>query len=112
MIRSARIPSVLRRICTDNIIQTALLVTTDGELLGSTATTFVSPDGTSTESIESLGTLIADIAIDYGKLGDEYANLYFHFRSPGWKPGLDIWQRDTYWTSRRLYEELAFPAEG
>ncbi len=75
MIRSARIPSVLRRICTDNIIQTALLVTTDGELLGSTATTFLSPDGTTKESIESLGTLIADIAVDYGKLGEEYANL-------------------------------------
>eukprot|EP00531_Pseudo-nitzschia_arenysensis_P013752 CAMPEP_0116134672 /NCGR_PEP_ID=MMETSP0329-20121206/10776_1 /TAXON_ID=697910 /ORGANISM="Pseudo-nitzschia arenysensis, Strain B593" /LENGTH=192 /DNA_ID=CAMNT_0003629409 /DNA_START=187 /DNA_END=765 /DNA_ORIENTATION=- len=75
MIRSARIPSVLRRICTDNVIQTALLVTTDGELLGSTATTFLSPDGTTKESIESLGTLIADIAVDYGKLGEEYANL-------------------------------------
>jgi len=51
------------------------LVTTDGELLGSTATTFMSPDGTTKESIESLGTLIADIAVDYGKLGEEYANL-------------------------------------
>jgi len=75
MIRSSRIPSVLRRICTDDVIQTALLVTTDGELLGSTATTFVGPDGTTTESIESLGTLIADIAVDYGKLGEEYASL-------------------------------------
>ena len=75
MIRSCRIPSVLQRICTDNIIQTALLVTTDGELLGSTATTFISADGTSKESIESLGTLIADIAIDYMQLGNEYANL-------------------------------------
>mmetsp|Transcript_24175 Transcript_24175/g.51330 ORF Transcript_24175/g.51330 Transcript_24175/m.51330 type:complete len:192 (+) Transcript_24175:764-1339(+) len=75
MIRSCRIPSVLRRICTDNVIQTALLVTTDGELLGSTATTFLSPDGTTKESIESLGTLIADIAVDYGRLGEEYANL-------------------------------------
>ncbi|VEU36048.1 unnamed protein product [Pseudo-nitzschia multistriata] len=75
MIRSCRIPSVLRRICTDNVIQTALLVTTDGELLGSTATTFLSPDGTTRESIDSLGTLIADIAVDYGRLGEEYANL-------------------------------------
>lgn len=75
MIRSCRIPSVLRRICTDNVIQTALLVTTDGELLGSTATTFLSPDGTTKESIESLGTLIADIAVDYSRLGEEYANL-------------------------------------
>jgi hypothetical protein len=76
MIRSCRIPDILRRICTDqNVIQTALLVTSDGELLGSTATTFVSPDGTSKESIESLGTLIADIAMDYASLGDEYALL-------------------------------------
>ena len=75
MIRSCRIPSILKRICTDNVIQTALLVTSDGELLGSTATTFISPDGTSKESIESLGTLIADIAVDYSRLGEEYANL-------------------------------------
>jgi len=80
MIRSCRIPAVLRRICGNNTedtaaaIQVALLVSTDGELLGSTATTFVGPDGTS-ESIESLGALIADIAVDYSKLGEEYANL-------------------------------------
>jgi hypothetical protein len=57
------------------VIQTALLVTADGELLGSTASTFVSPDGTTKESIESLGTLIADIALDYSRMGQEYANL-------------------------------------
>lgn len=74
MIRSARIPHVLSRICTDQVIQSAVLVTADGELLGSTSTTFISPDGTR-ESIESLGTLIADIAVDYQRLGDEYAGL-------------------------------------
>lgn len=74
MIRSARIPSVLSRICSDNVIQTAVLVTADGELLGSTASTFVGVDGTR-ESIEHLGTLIADIAVDYQRLGDEYAGL-------------------------------------
>jgi hypothetical protein len=63
MIRSSHIPNILRKAVTVNgVIQTALLVTTDGELLGSTASTFVSPDGTSKESIDSLGTLIADIA--------------------------------------------------
>jgi hypothetical protein len=63
MIRSSRIPSILRKAVTVNgVIQTALLVTTDGELLGSTASTFISPDGTTKESIDSLGTLIADIA--------------------------------------------------
>jgi hypothetical protein len=66
MIRSSRIPNILRQAVTAGdsgcVIQTALLVTTDGELLGSTASTFVSPDGTTKESIDSLGTLIADIA--------------------------------------------------
>ena len=74
MIRSARVPAVLSRICTDQAIQTALLVTTDGELLGSTSSTFISPDG-ARESIENLGTLIADIAVDYQRMGDEYAGL-------------------------------------
>jgi hypothetical protein len=74
MIRSARIPPILNRICTDQVIQTAILVTADGERLGSTSMTFVSPDG-SRESVENLGTLIADIAVDYQRLGDEYAGL-------------------------------------
>jgi hypothetical protein len=75
MIRSARIPHILSRICTDHVIQTAVLVTSDGELLGSTSTTFVSPDGSTRESVEHLGTLIADIAVDYQRLGNEYAAL-------------------------------------
>lgn len=74
MIRSARIPSVLSRICSDKVIQTAVLVTADGEMLGSTSSTFVGVDG-NRESIEHLGTLIADIAVDYQRLGDEYAGL-------------------------------------
>jgi hypothetical protein len=74
MIRSARIPSVLSRICSDEVIQTAILVTADGELLGSTSPTFVGVDG-NRESIDSLGTLIADIDIDYQRLGDEYAGI-------------------------------------
>jgi hypothetical protein len=74
MIRSARIPGILSRITSDNVIQTALLVTGEGELLGATSPTFVSPEGTK-ESVECLGTLIADIAVDYRRLGDEYAQL-------------------------------------
>lgn len=75
MIRSCRIPHVLSRICVgDDVIQTAMLVTNDGELLGSTSTTYVNTDG-NRESSENLGTLIADIAVDYQRLGDEYANL-------------------------------------
>jgi hypothetical protein len=74
MIRSARIPGILSRIAADSVIQTAVLVTGDGELLGATSSTFLSPDGTK-ESMENLGTLIADIAVDYQRLGDEYAHL-------------------------------------
>jgi hypothetical protein len=77
MIRPARIPPILNRICTDQVIQTAILVTADGGRLGSTSMTFVSPDG-SRESVESLGPLIADIAVDYQRLGDEYAGLDNH----------------------------------
>lgn len=74
MIRSSRIPEILKKAVTvPGVIQTALLVTTDGELLGSTASTFLSTSTSSTstttttttttkESIDSLGTLIADIA--------------------------------------------------
>ena len=75
MIRSCRIPSVLSRICVgDDVIQTAMLVTNDGELLGSTSSTYINTDG-NRESIENLGTLIADIAVDYQRLGDEFAIL-------------------------------------
>ena len=75
MIRSCRIPSILSRICVgDDVIQTAMLVTNDGELLGSTSSTYVNTDG-NRESIENLGTLIADIAVDYQRLGDEFAIL-------------------------------------
>ena len=74
MIRSCRIPPILSRLCGDNVIQNAMLVTCDGELLGSTSSTFVNPDGR-TESMQSLGTLIADIAVDYQRLGEEYANV-------------------------------------
>ena len=74
MIRSTRIPGILSRITSDNVIQTAILVTGDGELLGATSPTFISPEGTK-ESVEYLGTLVADIAADYGRLGHEYAQL-------------------------------------
>lgn len=75
MIRSARIPNILNRITSDKIIQTAILVTADGELLGATSMTFVSADGSTKESVENLGTLIADIAVDYQRLGEEYIHL-------------------------------------
>ena len=93
MIRSCRIPNLLQRICDYNdnnggVIHTAILCTADGELLGSTASTFVgsnNPSQTVTnnnsplppkiESVDSLGTLIADIAVDYARLGDEYTAL-------------------------------------
>ena len=99
MIRSCRIPNLLKRICDYNdnnggVIRTAILCTADGELLGSTASTFVGSNNSShtvttttasnnnntplppkVESVDSLGTLIADIAVDYARLGDEYTAL-------------------------------------
>ena len=67
MIRSSRIPAALDRICgSGDILTHALLVTADGELLGCSSD---SPKNTSS----SFGTLVADIAADYVRLGEEYA---------------------------------------
>ena len=86
MIRSCRIPPILNRVC-DDVIHSALLVTADGELLGastkkSSASLFTASEGSTSSSpsassgaIENLGTLIADIAVDYHRLGEEYAGL-------------------------------------
>jgi hypothetical protein len=69
MIRSRRIPQVLDRICDDKLILSALLVTADGELLGtSTNRQALQPDP------ESFGTLVADMAVDYIRLGEDYGN--------------------------------------
>ena len=65
MIRSTCIPSVLNRICDDTIVS-ALLVTADGELLGASSKN-------NTKNSESFGTLLADIAMDYQRLGEEFA---------------------------------------
>lgn len=65
MIRSTRIPYVLNRIL-DDTIESALLVTMDGELLGAS-------NKTMQKNPESFGTLLADIALDYHRLGEEFA---------------------------------------
>jgi hypothetical protein len=65
MIRSTRIPSVLNRICDDSVMS-ALLVTADGELLGAS-------NKNPQRNPESFGTLLADIAIDYHRLGEEFS---------------------------------------
>jgi len=92
MIRSCRIPPILNRIC-DDIVHSALLVTADGELLGASTKRSSSslfppisaspPEGnnasispaSSAGAIENLGTLIADIAVDYQRLGEEYVGI-------------------------------------
>lgn len=74
MIRSGRIPPVLNRICDDQI-PTALLVTYDGELLGSSS---APPNNNNAlfpfahKDPEAFGTLLADIAMEYSRLGEEY----------------------------------------
>jgi hypothetical protein len=92
MIRSCRIPPVLDRIC-DEKIRIALLVTADGELLGAStprappstaakeadARSTVSPPAAALSSKllqddpEAFGALVADIALGYCRLGEEYA---------------------------------------
>lgn len=67
MIRSRRIPPVLDRICDKTYIHTSLLVTLDGELLGSSSN--------SGNGQESFGTLVADASLDYVRLGEELAML-------------------------------------
>lgn len=68
MIRSSRVPLLLNRIC-DEKIPRALLVTFDGELLG-TSNVYPHP-----KDPDSFGTLLADIAVDYKKLGVDFAAL-------------------------------------
>ena len=102
MIRSCRIPPILNRILDQNVVGdnnnrngddcclvAAMLVSADGELLGSSTsatgsgngnnntstTTFISPTTGDKESLSNLGTLIADIAVDYQRLGEEYAQI-------------------------------------
>jgi len=70
MIRSARIPAVLDRVCDGDVIQQALLVTADGELLGCSTSAASHQNKTMSASF---GTLVADIAVDYQRLGEEYA---------------------------------------
>jgi hypothetical protein len=67
MIRSCRIPPVLNRVC-DDTIHSALLVTNDGELLGAS-----NYKGAKRRDPEAFGTLLADIAMDYQRLGEELA---------------------------------------
>lgn len=66
MIRSGKIPPLLSRVCGDGI-EAALLVTTDGELLG----TSFPLDETLEKSIAQVGSLVTEIAADYARLGHE-----------------------------------------
>lgn len=84
MIRSTRIPPILNRIC-DDVVYSALLVTADGELLGAStkrSTSSLVPPAIASaaasgvgDDMDHLGTLIADIAVDYQRLGEEYAGV-------------------------------------
>jgi hypothetical protein len=75
MIRSGRIPPVLNRIC-DAQIPTALLVTADGELLGANSNHAKYSGGLlATTSHAALGTLLADIAVDYQRMGEDLARV-------------------------------------
>lgn len=55
------------------MIHAALLVTVDGELLGISTST--SNTSTPMKDPASLGTLVAEIAADYLRLGEEFASV-------------------------------------
>ena len=87
MIRSTHIPMILNRICDDTAIISALLVTSDGELLGAShataaTTTTTTPNRNQLPPPESFGTLVADIAWDYHRLGEEFSTLNDHATTP------------------------------
>lgn len=98
MIRSTRIPAILNRICTAaaaedggsrTILASALLVTADGELLGASSSSRSSSSNTPTtapnlqlQNPESFGTLLADIAMEYQRLGEEFASGNSHDSNP------------------------------
>ena len=63
MIRSSQIPSLLHRICGNGIVA-AMVVTADGELLGSSYRKH-------SEQIADRATLITDVILDYIRLGTE-----------------------------------------
>lgn len=75
MLRSARIPDVLDRICDGNMILQSLLVTADGELLGCSSSSNV-------KTSANFGTLVGDIATDYQRLGEEYAAVDEQNKNP------------------------------
>ena len=67
MIRSSQIPPLLHRI-TGNGIKSAMLVTGDGELLGTSHSRHA-------EHHEDQATLITDVILDYNRLGTELHQL-------------------------------------
>lgn len=68
MLRSCSIPPVLNKVCDDKI-HSVLLVTNDGELLG--ASNKKHPNRR--RDSEAFGTLLADIATEYMRLGEEFS---------------------------------------
>ena len=68
MIRACRIPPVLNRVC-DESIPSALLVTFNGEIIGE-STKFPHH-----KDPAFFGTLVADIALDYQRAGEDYASI-------------------------------------
>mmetsp|Transcript_6396 Transcript_6396/g.9052 ORF Transcript_6396/g.9052 Transcript_6396/m.9052 type:complete len:145 (-) Transcript_6396:208-642(-) len=70
MIRSCRIPPLLSRICGDGI-NAALVVTNDGELLGSAQSPKSAAMMMEPEEVSHVGSLVTEIAMDYSRLGNE-----------------------------------------
>jgi predicted regulator of Ras-like GTPase activity (Roadblock/LC7/MglB family) len=83
MIRSNRIPPVLNRIC-GNGIETAILVTADGELLGTSSSAIYYNNNKKKAAgllLADQATLITDICSDYGRMGQELRQRQLNFVS-------------------------------
>jgi hypothetical protein len=76
MIRSCNIPPLLNRIC-DDTIHSAFLVTRDGALLGASNCS----NTTRSEDPEAIAALLADIGVDYQRLGEDFAAVDANPRS-------------------------------
>lgn len=67
MIRSTRIPAILNKVC-DDVLESCLLVTAEGELLGVSHAAASPP----LQNPADLTSLLADIASQYQRLGEDF----------------------------------------
>lgn len=77
MIRSRQVPPLLKRICGDGI-RTASIITSEGELLGSSQC----------DDVADKAALVADITTDYARLGQELQQRQLYYLEMEMSEGL------------------------